>query len=133
MDHEIGYLAGQAATWHALAIIDRNEGNYAAAKEKFGKALKIDQEIGNRAGEAATWRQLYFIALKAGKKLQAVRLLAVSWHIFAAIGEAEAKNVLNNLDAIMEESEQRYEMMQTAWASYQRDAGATLLREAFGS
>jgi hypothetical protein len=36
MFHAIGDRAGEARTWDNLATIDLNEGNYAAAREKFG-------------------------------------------------------------------------------------------------
>ena len=49
---------GEASTWHNLASIDLNKGDYEAAREKFEKAMKIMQQIGDRAGEAATWHAL---------------------------------------------------------------------------
>src|SRR4029077_6117383 len=57
---------GEAGTWHQLATIDSNQGNYAAAREKFGKSLRIQQEIGDRADEAGTWHQLATIDLNEG-------------------------------------------------------------------
>jgi hypothetical protein len=34
----LGDRAGEASAWHQLATIDLNEGSYAAARDKFGKA-----------------------------------------------------------------------------------------------
>ena len=55
MRQQIGDRAGEAATWHQLATIDLDQGDYDAAREKFLKSLEIRQQIGDRAGEAATW------------------------------------------------------------------------------
>ncbi len=49
---------------HGLASIDLEKGDYEAARENFGKAMKIVQQIGDRTGEAATWHSLGTINLK---------------------------------------------------------------------
>ncbi len=58
--------AGEASTWHQLATIDMNQGNYPPAREKLGKSLGIQQAIGDRAGESSTWHQLATIDMKEG-------------------------------------------------------------------
>ncbi|OYW75056.1 MAG: hypothetical protein B7Z37_15045 [Verrucomicrobia bacterium 12-59-8] len=62
----IGDRAGEAATWHQLATIDVNEGNYAAAREKFGRALEISQAIGDNTVETGTLHQLASVELREG-------------------------------------------------------------------
>jgi tetratricopeptide (TPR) repeat protein len=52
--------------WHDLASFDLYQGAYAAAREKFSKALAKWRSINNRAGEAATWYQLGLIDLNEG-------------------------------------------------------------------
>jgi hypothetical protein len=49
-----------------LASLDLNEGNYPAARDKFGTALAMRQQLGDRAGEAASWHQLASLDLKEG-------------------------------------------------------------------
>ena len=51
---------------HGMASIDLRKGDYEAARENFGKAMKIIQQIGGRAGEAATWHALATIDLRKG-------------------------------------------------------------------
>ena len=79
--------AGEAATWHNLATIDLNEGDYPAAREKFARSLEINQAIGDRAGEAATWHQLASIDLKEGDYPAAREKFARSLAIRQAIGD----------------------------------------------
>ena len=66
INQQIGYRAGEAATWNQLATIDLRRGDYAAARENFEKAMKINQQIGDRAGEAATLDNLATIDLERG-------------------------------------------------------------------
>ena len=94
--------AGEAATWHNLASIDLNEGNYAGAREQFGKALAMRQAIGDRAGEAATWHQLASIDLEegnyAGAREQFGKALAMRQAIGDRAGEAATWHQLATID-----------------------------------
>ncbi len=46
---QIGDRAGEAATWHQLATIDFEQGDYKRRREKFEKAMEIRQQIGDRS------------------------------------------------------------------------------------
>ena len=46
ISQQIGDQAGEAATWHALATIDLDKGDYRAARESFEKSLEINRQIG---------------------------------------------------------------------------------------
>jgi tetratricopeptide (TPR) repeat protein len=83
----IGDRAGEAATWHQLATIDLNEGNYGAAREKFGKSLAIKQAIGDRAGEAATWHNLASIDMNEGNYGAAREKFGKALAMLQAIGD----------------------------------------------
>ena len=69
-----------------------NEGDYAAAREKFAKALAMRQQIGDRAGEAATWHQLATIDVHEGNYAAArekfAKALAMRQQIGNRAGEA---------------------------------------------
>ena len=90
------------AVWHNLASIDLNEGNYAGAREQFGKALAMRQAIGDRAGEAATWHQLASIDLEegnyAGAREQFGKALAMRQAIGDRAGEAATWHQLATID-----------------------------------
>ena len=85
-----------------LATIDLNEGNYAAAREKFGKSLAIKQAIGDRAGEAATWHQLATIDVNEGNYAAArekfAQALAMQPSIGDRAGEAATWHNLATID-----------------------------------
>ena len=76
-----------AATWHNLATIDLNEGNYTPARESFCKSLEIKQAIGDQAGEAATWANLATIDLREGKYAAAREGFRKSLEMMQAIGD----------------------------------------------
>ena len=61
-----GGRAEEAEIWHSLATIDLDQGDYAAARDKFDRALQMRQAIGDRAGEAAAWHSLASIDLEQG-------------------------------------------------------------------
>ena len=89
---QIGDRAGEAATWHNLAQIDLNKGDYQAAREKFEKSMKIRQQIGDRAGEAATFYQLGILAWEQGRSQEGLRLVAFMLaYSCVNIGHADAK------------------------------------------
>jgi tetratricopeptide (TPR) repeat protein len=79
--------AEKAATWQQLATIDLYEGSYAAAREKFSRALKMRQALGDRAGEAATWHQLATIDLNEGSYAAAREKFGRALEIEQAIGD----------------------------------------------
>jgi tetratricopeptide (TPR) repeat protein len=67
-------------------LIELNEGNYAAAREKFSKALAMRQAIGDRTGEAATWHNLATIELREVNYAAAREKFGKSLAIEQAIG-----------------------------------------------
>ncbi len=77
----------KAATWHQLATIDLNEGDYQAAREKFARSLEIEQSIGDRAGEAATWHNLATIDLNEGDYKAAREKFARALQMRQSIGD----------------------------------------------
>ena len=97
----IGDRGGEALTWHLLASIDLNEGNYAAARENFGKSLAIKQAIGNWGGEAATLHQLATIDVNEGNYAAARDNFGEALAIVQAIGDrAGEAATLHNLATI---------------------------------
>ncbi|MCH8806631.1 MAG: CHAT domain-containing protein [Planctomycetes bacterium] len=84
---EIPELQRDDACWHLLASIDLNEGNYAAAREKFGKALSMQQAIGEKVGEAATWHQLATIDSEEGNYAAARENFGKSLKMRQGIGD----------------------------------------------
>ena len=83
---EIPEQARDASAWHQLATIDLNQGDYAAAREKFTTAMEIWKAIGDRTGEAATWNQLATIDFNQGDHAAAREKFATSLQIKPAIG-----------------------------------------------
>jgi tetratricopeptide (TPR) repeat protein len=88
---KIGDQAGEASTWHALASIDVEKGNYKAARKKFGKAMNISQQIDNRAGEASTWHALASIDLEKGNYEAAQEKFETALKIRQQIGNLPAE------------------------------------------
>ena len=91
-----------SAILHNLAGIHMNEGDYAGAREKFGRSLEITQQIGNRAGEAATWHGLATIDLNegdyAGAREKFGRSLEMRQQIGDRSGEAGTWHQLATID-----------------------------------
>ncbi len=102
MCQAIGDRAREAAAWHQLASIDLDQGDYAAAREKFDRALQMSQAIGDRAGEAVAWHQLATIDLRQGDYAAARekfdRALQMSQAIGDRAGEAVAWHQLATID-----------------------------------
>jgi tetratricopeptide (TPR) repeat protein len=133
IEQAIGDKAREAATWHNLATIDLNEGNYAAGCQKFAKALSMRQAIGNKAGEASTWFQLGVTAWRAKDFATSLTLMAIGWRLARSIGLGDAKTMLTTLiQAVgqlgMDQAEFE-RMVERAWAEYQSDRGAGLLKK----
>jgi tetratricopeptide (TPR) repeat protein len=132
---QIGDRAGEASTWHNLASIDLRKGDYKAARENFEKAMKIRKQIGDREGEAATFYQLGVIAWKNDKSQDALRLIALSYQIFASIGHSNAKVTFENLCAAasqMRFSPEQFDALQIEVAeSYSKDRGQSLIAATF--
>jgi hypothetical protein len=145
IEQEIGNRAGEAATWEALATLEFKEGNYPAAKEKFGKAIRMLQDMDDRAGEASAWKQLGDLVWTMDKK-HALQLLIVSYRMLVEIGCGETdqagklQGLIAGIMAVPEvklelaisSREQKEEFIRSSCTSYLRDRGASLLREAFG-
>jgi len=127
-------LLRSCPTRHNLASIDLKEGNYAAAREKFGKSMAITQAIGDRAGEAAAWNQLGGMAWKTGRREMAVRLCAICFWIDNAIGHGHAeqalKTVLYFCGQLNYTEQQTKAAIEEAVAAYESDSGASLIKGA---
>ena len=82
---EITEQARDADAWYGLGTINLNQGDYAAAREKFAKAMEIRQAIGDRAGEAGTWHNLATIDLNQGEYVAAREKFAKAMEIRQAI------------------------------------------------
>ena len=99
---EIPEADRDGVAWHTLASIDVNEGDYAAARDKFAKTLAMLQEIGDRSGEAATWHQLATIDLREGDYAAArdkfAKALAIEQQIGDRYGEAATWHQLASID-----------------------------------
>lgn len=119
-----------------MASMDLDEANYTASRQNLYRSLRINQEIRNVAGEASNLYQLGSIAWETGKKVEAIRLVVVSFAILKKIKDSNAKHVGENLHGMLEDlelsKEQQRVMGRMAWESYLTDGGDTLLREAFG-
>jgi tetratricopeptide (TPR) repeat protein len=87
MRRAVGDRRGEAATWHTLATIDFDEGDCAAARDKFNKSLEIKRATGDQSGEAVTWHNLAALDLNEGKYAAAREKLTRSLQIMQAIGD----------------------------------------------
>ena len=134
---EIPFMEREAGAWHQLAIIERNQGNYTAACEKFQRALQINQDIGDRAGEAAAFHQLGILAHRIGYSHGGARLIAVSWRINQEIGHIDAERAFQNLSELLRElgyDQARFDaMLKEADEGYQQDRGWSLIARAFAT
>ncbi len=135
MRQRIGDQAGEAATWHNMATIDLNEGNYDDAKDKFTKALNILQRIGDRYGEGMTFYQLGVLAFRLGAKTYGIQLAAMSFSITQAIGHSDARRIGENILGMCQElgynEEQVKNVLQEAAEAYRQDRGQRVLAQAF--
>jgi tetratricopeptide (TPR) repeat protein len=125
---------GEAATWHNLATIDLNEGDYPAARQKFTRWLEITQAIGDRAGEAATFFQLGFLAGKLGRSHDGARLVAICCLIDRAIGHADVESDFRALAGLCQtlryDQAQIERVLAEADREYERDRGHALIERA---
>jgi hypothetical protein len=132
---EIPESERDASVWHQLASIDLNEGNYAAAREKFGKSLAIEQQIGDRAGEAATFYQLGMLAARQRHLVPAAKLVGLCFVIDQAIGhghvESDLKSFLGLCSQLGLSEPQVRSLVGEIGKSYEQDRGRALLKEAF--
>jgi tetratricopeptide (TPR) repeat protein len=112
---EIPEQERDGGSWHALGTIDLNEGNYAKAREHFGKSLAIEQQIGNKAGEAGTWHYLGTIDLNEGNYAKAREHFGKALEMRIQIGDkAGEAGTWHNLGFI-------------AWESGRQSAGVRLV------
>ena len=96
-----GDLAAEAATWVNLANIDLSEGSYAAAQEKFERALEMSRAIGNPAGEAATWACLASIDLNEGNLEAARDKFERALEMFQADGDRAGEAAVSHQLAVL--------------------------------
>jgi tetratricopeptide (TPR) repeat protein len=135
MRQQIGDRVGEAATWHQLASIDLRERKYTEARQKFARSLEIKQQIGDRVGEAATFHQLGFAAWEQSPSVAAAKLVGLCFLIDHSIGHGDAqqdqKNFLGMCGKLGLSQPQVHALLQEIAASYRRDHGTALVREAF--
>lgn len=98
----------QGSIWHNLASIDMWEGNYAAAREKLGRALQMWQAVDNRVGEAAVWHQLGSIDLETGDCVAAREKLDRSLSLKQALGDAAGEAMTMHQLASIDLQEEHY-------------------------
>lgn len=94
------------------------------------------QQIGNRAGEAQTFFQVGATAFKAGRLLQAAKVIGLSFSLLQSIGHNDVKHALKNFAFVLEQLNYTQVQIQALLAEvaeeYARDRGAGLVRAAFG-
>jgi tetratricopeptide (TPR) repeat protein len=132
---QIGDRVGEAATLHQLATIDLRKADCRSASEKFKASLEIHQQIGNKAGEAATFHQLGVLANKEGGAHDGIRLIALSYSLFALINHADtqrSREYLASITTKLNYTKEQIEMLLREVAeSYAKDRGQSLLFAAF--
>lgn len=104
--NEMPEMSGLAL--HQLGTVDLNEGDYAAAKEHFIRALDIRQQIGQRGGEAATLHQLATTDFIQGKYSTSQELYWRALDIFGSIGDFAGKAATLNGLATIDLKEGKY-------------------------
>ena len=137
LQQSIGDRAGEAATWYQMAFIDLNQGDYVAARKGLLKSLEINQSIGDRASEAYDWHQLGLVANGNKDLLSAARLTGICVVIDRAIRHVEADPDFAKYTGFCRqlgyEDSQTETMLAELETSYEKDRGAALLKEIFGS
>jgi tetratricopeptide (TPR) repeat protein len=132
---QIGNRPGEAAVWHQLAVIDEHEGAYPEAREKFGRALAIFQETGELASEAAAWHGLGFLAVRMGKPVEGLQLVALCFLIDHTIGHGSTHRDFEDMADLARRLGYSQDQLKTTLRrvadSYDCDRGMELLREAF--
>lgn len=80
-----------ALSWHQLASIDLNRGEYEEARQKLETALEMRQQIDDRVGEAATLHNLASIDLERGEYEKARKKFETALGIWQRIGNRAGK------------------------------------------
>ena len=93
------------------------------------------QAIGDRAGEAATLYAIGVVGWRNGRREVGIRLAAMATGLLAAIGAAEQRQVMQNLETMAGQlglDRKGYEeAVREGGDQYQRDRGAALVQAAF--
>ena len=101
--HErLGDLRGQSASLHALAIIERAQGNPAEARRLLQQSLGIKERLGDLRGQAASLHELAIIESDQGNPAEARRLLQQSLGIKERLGDLGGQSASLHELAIIE-------------------------------
>ncbi len=87
---------------------DTYRGRVEKAQRYYLQSLEIKEELGNKSKIATSLTYLALIYERRGDLHTAVRLLAVAYDIFAAIGSANATRVKQNLEKLREAVGEEY-------------------------
>jgi tetratricopeptide (TPR) repeat protein/nucleoside-triphosphatase THEP1 len=122
-----------ATAVHDLAIIDMNEGGLDVAVSKSIKSIRIRQELGNDSMEAQSWCLLGMLAALKGNPTMGIKMALVADTL---VGESDREWTSNAISALsdgvgLSDGFIKTKMKRRAVASYTRDRGWSLLREAF--
>jgi hypothetical protein len=136
MERLIGDEKGMATTWHNMASIDLDRGEYRAGAEKLLKSLAINQRLGEKASEAMNLTQLGLVAAKIGRAEEGLRLAALGVSILESVRNPIALQIRPAVDALTSElaytQEQLDSMIKEVEEAYQQDGGRCLIDAAFG-
>jgi len=131
----IGDRAGEAAAWHNLGSLDMDNGDEDAARDKLFAALDLRRHLGVCADEADTLYQLGFLALKRGRRLEGLRLVALCVALHRSVGRRDAEATGANLMALaadLDYGQQRVEtLLREVAEAYAGDRGRGLVTAAF--
>jgi tetratricopeptide (TPR) repeat protein len=135
MERLIGDEKGMATTWHNIASIDLDRGEYRAGAEKLLKFLAINQRLGEKASETMNLTQLGLVAAKIGRAEEGLRLAALGVSILESVRNPTALQTRPAVDALISElgytQEQLDSMIKEVAESYQQDDGRSLIEAAF--
>jgi tetratricopeptide (TPR) repeat protein len=98
----LGHRRGEAATRHALALIDHRQGNFDAARREFGAVLELLRALGDRHGEAATRHALANIDHRQGNFDAARREFAAAHELLRALGDRHGEATTRHALALID-------------------------------
>ena len=137
IQQSIGDRAGQADSWYQLALIDVMQGKDVAARDNLMKSLEFTQSIGDFSHEADVWRQFALLANTKQDILGAARLMGISMLIHRDLNHVEADpdfaKFIDFCRQLGYDDSQTETMLAELEKSYEKDRGAALLKEIFGS
>jgi hypothetical protein len=119
--------------WAPIAL---REENYPTARTSLLRGLHLERRSGDLEGQAATLRQLGFVAAGEGRLSVGIRLVALGGAILRKLKHRDVGEyvleVVKMAEALSLETDEIKALLVEASRSYEMDAGATLLEQAFG-